>query len=194
MTFGNLMKDSIALVKKDGQKFYDIKASVQHEKIYTYDSSIPIEEGDVFERALPSGIIERYTILDAGFNEAIGQIEPHYQSLVKKQTKIDTPQQPNHVVYNLLGSNSRVNIHSVDVSSNTIGIEQIKLFSELKDTIQKSITDNKQCAELTNKVKELEESQETKDFTARYKEFIALAASHITVFAPFIPALSQMLR
>ena len=193
MQLDHLMKDRVTLIKKDGRKFEGIKALVQRDKIFSNDAKIPIEEGDVFERTLPSDVVESYTILDAGFFEGIGGIKPFYQSEVRKQTKIDRPQQPNQVVYNLTGPNARVNIHSVDSSSNIVEIEPTKLFSELRDTIQKSVTDIQQREELTNKVKELEESQGTKDFTTRYQELMALAASHITVLTPFIPALSQML-
>jgi len=193
MPFEHLMQDRVTLIKKDGLKFEGIKASVQRDKIFSNDVNIPIEEGDVFERTLPSGVVERYTILDAGFNEGIGGIKSHYQSEVQKQTKIDPPQQPSQVVYNLTGPNARINIQSVDSSSNIVGIDPTNLFSELRDTIQKSVFDIQQRAELTNKVKELEESQDTKNFTMRYQEFMALAASHITVLAPFLPALSQML-
>ena len=31
----------------------------------------------------------------------------------------------------------------------------------------------------------------TRNFSERYKDFIALAADHVTVFAPFLPALTQ---
>ena len=33
----------------------------------------------------------------------------------------------------------------------------------------------------------------TRSFVDRYKEFITLAADHVTVFAPFLPALTQLL-
>jgi len=47
---------------------------------------------------------------------------------------------------------------------------------------------------LQEKVTELEKAQGTTGFMAQYQEFMALAANHMTILAPFIPALSQILR
>jgi len=94
MSFDSLMRDKVTLIKKDGNRFENIRAFVQSDKIITDDPAIPIEDGDVFERALPNGIVERYTILDAGFRQGMGGIKSHYQSVVRKQTKIDPLAQP----------------------------------------------------------------------------------------------------
>jgi hypothetical protein len=97
MSFDSLLQDKITLVKKDGKRFESIRASVQRDKIFTNDPAIPIEDGDVFERTLPSGIVEYYTILDAGFRQGTGGIRPHYQSVVRKQTKTDPSAQPSQI-------------------------------------------------------------------------------------------------
>jgi len=90
MALRNLLRDTVRLIKSDGRHFDNIKASVQRGKIFTADSKIPIEEGDVFERDLPSGITEKYRVTDAGFNEHHGGIPAHYQSHVEKVTSFDT--------------------------------------------------------------------------------------------------------
>jgi hypothetical protein len=187
------MRDHVTLVKQDGRRFENLLASVQREKIFTNNASIPIEEGDVFERTLPSGVLERYTVLDAGYYERTGGIESHYQSVVRKQTRIDPPRQPTHVVYNLIGPNARINIQSVDASTNLVQIEPSDLFAKLQATVREGIPDAASSSQLLRKIEELEEAQGTSDFVARYREFMALAADHVTVLAPFIPALSQML-
>lgn len=56
MSFQQLMRDKVTLVKQNGQRFEALRASVQIDKIFTSDPKIPIEEGDVFERTLPSGV------------------------------------------------------------------------------------------------------------------------------------------
>lgn len=194
MSFDSLMRDKVTLVKKDGKRFENIRASVQSDKIFTNDPAIPIEDGDVFERTLPNGIVEPYTILDAGFKQGTGGIEPHYQSVVRKQTKIDPPAQPSQIVYNLIGPNARVNIQSVDSSTNLVGVEPTELFGLIREAIGKSVQDGEMLKKLQEKVTELEKAQGTTGFKARYQEFIALAANHMTLLVPFIPALSQMLR
>ncbi len=57
--------DRVTLVKKDGQRFEDLSASVQTGLILTYNQEIPIEDGDQFERQLPSGIVDVYTVVDS---------------------------------------------------------------------------------------------------------------------------------
>jgi len=194
MSFDSLMRDNVTLIKKDGNRFENIRACVQSDKIFTNDPAIPIEDGDVFERTLPNGIVEPYTILDAGFRQGTRGIEPHYQSVVRKQTKVDPPAQPSQIVYNLIGPNARVNIQSVDSSANLVEVEPTELFGRIREAIGKSVQDGEMLKKLQEKVTELEKAQGTTGFMARYQEFIALAANHMTLLAPFIPALSQMLR
>lgn len=194
MSFDSLMRDNVTLIKKDGNRFENIRACVQSDKIFTNDPAIPIEDGDVFERTLPNGIVERYTILDAGFMQSTGGIKSHYQSVVRKQTKIDPLAQPSQIVYNLIGPNARVNIQSVDSSANLVGVEPAELFDRIHEAIGQSVQDGELLKKLQEKVTELEKAQGTTGFIARYQEFMVLAANHMTLLAPFIPALSQMLR
>ena len=194
MSFDSLMRDKVTLVKKDGNRFENIRASVQRDKIFTNDPAIPIEEGDVFERTLPNGIVERYDILDAGFMQGPEATRPHYQSVVRKQTKIDPLAQPSQIIYNLIGPNARVNIQSIDSSANLVEVEPAELFGRIREAIGQSVQDGKLLKKLQEQVTELEKAQGTTGFMARYQEFMALAANHMTLLAPFIPALSQMLR
>lgn len=193
MPFKELMNDTVSLLKSDERKFENIKASVQRDKIFIDDGSIPVEEGDTYVRKLPNGIVERYTVLDAGYYEGIAGIKTHYQSVVRKETKIEPKTQPTHIVYNLIGPNARVNIQSVDSSTNLVEIEPSELFEKLRAVIKHSIKDDNVSAQLSEKVDELHQTQGTKAFVTKYQEFMALAANHVTILAPFIPALSQML-
>jgi hypothetical protein len=193
MLLKSLMADTVSLVKKDGRCFEDIKASVQRDKICIDNLNIPVEEGDTYERKLPNGIVEHYTVLDAGYHEGIRGIKAHYQSVVRKKTKIEPQQQPTQIVYNLIGPNARVNIQSVDTSTNLVEVEPSELFKKLRELIKHSITDKTVSAQLSEKVDELQQAQGTKSFATKYQEFMSLAADHITILAPFIPALSQML-
>jgi len=194
MPFRQIMKDTVTLVKRDSRRFENIKASVQRDKIFIDDASIPVEEGDTYERKLPSNIVERYTVLDAGYYEGIAGIKAHYQSVVRKETKIEPQRPPTQIVYNLIGPNARVNIQSVDTSTNLVEVEPNKLFEKLRGLIKNSISDEIVSAQLSEKVDELQEAQGTKNFVTKYQEFMALAANHVSILAPFIPALSQMLN
>ena len=193
MSISHLMKDTVSLIKKDGRRFDEIKALVQRNKISIDDASIPVEEGDTYERRLPNGVLERYTVLDAGYYQKVGGINAHYQSEVRKETKIDRTPPQSHVIYNLIGPNARVNIHSVDNSANLVGVEPDELFDRLHEVIKQSIEDDDLSTQLSSKVDELQQAQGKSDFTEKYQEFMALAANHITILAPFMPALSQLL-
>jgi hypothetical protein len=193
MPFTHLLKDRVNLVKQDGRRFEGIRASVQPGKIITDTPDIPVEEGDVFERALPNGVVERYDILDAGYYAGIGGIKAHYQSSVRKRTKIETRRQPERVVYNLIGPNARVNVHSVDASTNLVNVKPDELFARIREKICELTIDESLSGKLLQKVDEMEQTRGKHTFLDKYREFIALAADHITVLAPVIPALSQML-
>ena len=58
----------MTLVKKDGKRFEDLPALVQSGLILTDNPEIPIEDGDQFERQLPSGIVDvLHSVVDSGF-------------------------------------------------------------------------------------------------------------------------------
>ncbi len=81
----DLMRDRVTLIKPDGQRFPNIRASVQTNKIFTdYDPKFFIEEGDIFERTLPNGPPESYLVTDRGFWAGSGGIPSRYQSKVQK--------------------------------------------------------------------------------------------------------------
>lgn len=86
MTFSDMANDIVCLIKPTGKRIENIKASVQSKMIFVFDDTVPIEEGDVFERVRPkTGIVERYEVLDAGFIQTRGGgIKSHYQCKIKK--------------------------------------------------------------------------------------------------------------
>ena len=67
--FETFMNDRITLVKKTGQRFENLPASVQSGLILTDNVKVPVEDGDTFERKLPSGVAESFEVLDAGFQQ-----------------------------------------------------------------------------------------------------------------------------
>ena len=195
--FRSLNRDRVTLVKKDGQRFEKLPASVQSGMILTDNPKIPIEDGDQFERNLPSGIVEVFTVVDSGFQQGLHGIPPHYQSKVRKNTA-ESPTSPRptagpQVVYNLIGSNARVNIQSSDSSTNVVSVESAVLFDDLRGAIQESSLDSAVARQLIQNVSAMQSAVGTETFSERYKKFIALAADHMTLVAPFLPALTQLL-
>ena len=89
--FQSLMNDRVTLVKKNGQRFENLSASVQTGLILTDNPEIPIEDGDQFERQLPSGIVDVYTVVDSRFQQRLHSMPAHYQSKVRKNTAVSPP-------------------------------------------------------------------------------------------------------
>ena len=195
--FGEFLNDRVTLVKKDGQRFENLSASVQPGLIFTDNPKIPIEDGDQFERQLPSGIVDVFTVVDSGFQQGLHSIPAHYQSKVRKNTA-ESPRSPRpaaepQVVYNLIGPNARVNIQSSDSSTNVVSVESAVLFDDLRKTIRESSLDSTVEQQLIQNVEAMQSAVGTKKFAEHYGEFIAAAADHMTLVAPFLPALAQML-
>jgi hypothetical protein len=96
-----------------------------------------------------------------------------------------------NITYNLHGNNPRININSKDYSINIANSKIV--FDEIRKTIESEIQDENLKRDLQSKVAEMEQSVGKNTFLPKYSEFVALAANHVTVFAPLLPALTQFL-
>jgi hypothetical protein len=182
----------ISLVKQDGTRINDIHAHVQPTMIFIDDAALPIEEGDRFLRRLPNGLAERYLVLDRGYWDGPG-MRPHYQVKVRKETGISVERQA-ATIYNVQGANPRVRVNSLDASVNVVTTSATSVFPQLKQVINDTVPDDDRRAELLSHVEDLERAQGTPSFLERYKAFMAVAADHLTLLSPFLPALTQMLH
>lgn len=190
--FNEIASDIVVLIKPDGRRIEGVRSNVQSTKIFVVDGSLPIEEGDVVERKRPNGIVEHYTVLDAGYHDDFYGIPAHFEMEVRKESSIprNPPSLSNN--YYLTGPNSRVNNNSVDMSTNISHAQTAQLFADLRGALGE-ITDVGQREQLLTNVDEMEASQGSPGFLARYQAFIQNAANHMTVIGPFLPALSQLL-
>lgn len=75
--FDNLLNQKLTLKRKNGKIYRDVKASVQQE-IYINDIKLPIEEGDSFEYALPSGLKQKLLVTKVVLYN-IGSPLDHYE-------------------------------------------------------------------------------------------------------------------
>lgn len=193
MPFRELMNDRVTLIKRDGRRFEDIRALVSPRAIHMDDASLPVEEGDTFERPLPNGLVEVYVVTDRGFTRGLpGAIGDHYQTKVRKESAGRAPSVPS--VVNIRGDNARVNINSLDRSTNVVNAASEALFHDLIRAIEGGVADDRQRAELIERVRSLEAAQGTTAVLEKYQALIASAAAHMTVLSPFIPALTQLLK
>ncbi|MDR2275345.1 MAG: hypothetical protein LBF27_30840 [Sphingobacterium sp.] len=198
--FGNQQNDKIRIVKAStGEISTEIKARVDSRNniIYIYFQHLPVnwhvEDGDYLQRELPGNKIEKFTIKNNGYQPA-GRISPErYECVVTKGDTFDR-EAYSSITYNLHGDNSRVYNNSVDNSSNVISSDQgAEVFILLNKIIEEQLSSNSKLLDL---VKDMEQSKKDKSFISleTYQKFIAQAANHMTLFSPFIPALTEMLK
>lgn len=118
MQLSSLLKDTVSLLKKNGERIDNIKASVQSKKIFIHRSDILIETGDLIQRKMSNGGEETYEVMDPGFHERHGAIAAGYQITHRNLGLPEAEKAIQKVTYNISGANSRVNNHSVDNSIN----------------------------------------------------------------------------
>lgn len=123
MSFASMMTDKVDLLKQDGTRIPGIKASVQKNKIITFDSSVLIAPGDLLIRKASNGAEDTFEVIDPVFNEKFRGIPANYQIDVKKLGVPEAKQQVHSIVYNVTGAGARVNHQSVDNSVNTITLD-----------------------------------------------------------------------
>lgn len=92
MSFERFQTDSVTLIKRTGERHSDIRASVQRNKIFIFDASLLIEEGDLIERLASNGLLETFEVVNPGFYERAGSIDAHYQIEVRRvPARSETP-------------------------------------------------------------------------------------------------------
>lgn len=198
--FGNQQNDKIRIVKANtGEISDEINARVDSRKniIYIYCDHLPInwhvEDGDYLERELPGKRIEKFTVKNNGYQPE-GRISPErYECVVTKGNTLDR-ETHSSITYNLHGNNSRVYNNSVDNSSNVISSDKsAEVFVLLNKIIEEQLSSN---SILLNLVNDMQQSHKDKSFVSleTYQKFIAQAANHMTLFSPFIPVLTEMLK
>ncbi len=189
----SILKDTITIVNQNGNINKDIKASVQKDKIIITDVKIPVEVNDLIIRRLPSGIEEKFKVIDPQFTQGSNRIPSYYSIIYEKKGHKNNNEYSVNNQYILNGQHSKINIKSTDNSINNINTNDNELFNELKKVITTQIKDKDKKIELLQSVEEMKNLQNTDDFTDSYKKFMSQASNHITVFGPFLGALSGLL-
>jgi hypothetical protein len=133
-----LTNDPLILRKGDGT-VHKFRGRVTGGKLTTFESTLPCSEGDTVERELPNGQVDKFEILDTGFQHGLPpEIGPHFQMKVRKITdRIGPPAPPGTItnIYNVHGPNARFNSQSIDQSHNVVRVDEGELFQRLKEAI-----------------------------------------------------------
>lgn len=191
--FDALMTDRVTIRLRDGRVFGDVAASVQAGKIFTQQTDIPIQPGDEIVRRTSAGLDEVFVVEDPGFHAAFHGMPSTYQMRVRRQDASGRSADTVSAIYNVSGSNTRFNINSVDSSINIINESPAELFRALEEAIRSKRLDEPQGQDLLVAASNLEKELGKPSFGGAYARFMALAASHMDVLGPFMPALTQLL-
>lgn len=149
MPISSLLKDNVSLLKKNGVKVDDIKASVQSKEIFIQRSDILIETGDLIQRKMSNGGEETYEVIDPGFHERHGSITAGYQMTHKKLGLPEAEKAVQNITYNISGPNARVNNHSTDNSTNVVNIspDVSEHIAMLRTEIERLLSDSQEKQE-----------------------------------------------
>jgi len=192
--FMRFARDQITISAPTGEYIAGpFQANVSNGKISLWDISVTITPGLIIARQLPNDAVEEYVVEDPGFTHGMPpQIPARYQMSVRRRDA--SPKPPSSITYNVHGSNARINIGSYDISNNVIYHEgsETELFAELRATIE-TIAIERDRATLLEHVSAMESSVGSASFIDRYRAFMQDVAAHVTVIAPFFPALSSLL-
>lgn len=182
--------DKITIIKANGDIIHEIPALVLQEKIYINDSTVPIEENDKIERQIPSGLPEKYRVLNRGYYSVPN---PHYQVEISKESAISSEKSESTTVFHLHGDNSRINYKSTDSSSNVVTKIDLNKFEEIKQVINNQISDDEGREKSLESLDELKKSVGSSSYVEKYKNFIDITSKYVTIIAPFIPYLTSYL-
>lgn len=145
MPLSKLLTDTVLLIKQDGTRVENIKASVQSKKIFIDRSDILIEPSDLIQRKMSNGGEETYQVIDPGFHEKLFNIPAGYQITHKKLGLPESKKVVQNITYNhnihIAGDNNGI---AVSGNKNTIINSQFdEKFIQLIQAVEQSQITNK---------------------------------------------------
>lgn len=190
MPFDTMKSSELEIVRAGRTEVLRTKGVVTGGLIVLRDVKVAIAMGDEIRRRLPSGDDEVFDVVDPTFYD-VGPFGPHYQVKVRRKGSFPSGTGGNYV-FNVSGTNARVNFQSADNSKNSSS--NFTLFSDLRRAVEAGVSDQQDRDFLLTKVSELEKTAgNPSDYIEAYKDFMQSAANHVTVVAPFLPALASLL-
>lgn len=110
--------ERVTIERRDGTRYEDVLSLVTGKMVLVPDGNVPIAPGDAILRQLPSGLVDRLIVVEPSFHSESHVAAAHYQ--VKYRREDQQPAgTPGHVIH-VNGPNARVNLNSVDNSTNTV--------------------------------------------------------------------------
>ena len=187
--FDSFPHSELHLVGSDGVVRERTSGIVSDKSITIWDERLDIVPGDELRRALPNGRDETFEVLNPVYNEAFHEIPAHFQVEVRKKGTFSHGTGGNYAI-NVTGQNARVNVGSHDQSINLAVAEGT--FPQLRSALVQAVADESERTALLAALDRMEGAKSKEELAPAYQRFIAAAANHMTVIAPFLPALGQL--
>lgn len=176
------------IVTPDGTVRATTDAAILPKKIVIFDTAVIVQTGDEIRRRLPNGTDETFEVLEATYFAEHRGTEAHYQIDYRKKGVFSHGAGGNFSI-NVTGQNSRVNISSVDHSTNlAVGSD---VFSQLQAQLDGNVSDRAELAKLTSLVEEMKRAQGKSGFASAFQKFVSVTGPYLELVAPFLPALAK---
>ena len=161
MDFSKDLKDSIDIIKNNGEIYKNIKARCTHTVIICL-GNIPIEAGDVIQRSLPTGIQEKYRVKDPCFHSSYNKYPDHYQIRYERIEHFDNSRHQQNITIH--GDNTKIYNNSIDnsININTKNNEIEKLIENLKKELDNLNLDSKEIQGYFDIIESIEEGHKAK--------------------------------
>ncbi|MFH1344394.1 MAG: hypothetical protein ABIL01_24825 [Pseudomonadota bacterium] len=190
MPFSGFPKSKIDIVSPDGNIRSSTQAIFGGDVLMVQDTSVIVEPGDEIRRTLPNGHEEVFEVVDPRFYDTFHGIAAHYQIKIRRRGTYPK-HTGGHYSVHVSGNNARVNIHSLDHSTNTVNDGDV--FKDIIKAFEAAAIDRARLEELKSVVEEMRSQKGKAGFAKAYQKFIGLTADHIGVVTPFLPALAGMI-
>jgi hypothetical protein len=183
------LKSDLKIVSPDGTVRSIERGLVDSKQIIIENTKAIILVGDEIRRTLPSGMEETFEVLDPVCFP--GPTLPHYEVRYKRKGMFPSGTGGNYKIH-VSGPNARVNVNSYDHSHNVVIAENA--FVELRNKINSDVLNAEDRDRLLTAIEDMQKHRNDRaGFSMAYQKFIASAADHMTLIAPFLPAITQFL-
>lgn len=189
--FSSFPHSESRIVAPDGTVRSTAQGIFTGKQVVVFDSSLVVFAGDEIRRSLPNGTEEAFEVIDPKYFEQMHSIPAHFQIDVRRKGTFEAGKGGNFSIH-VSGNNARVNVNSTDSSTNIVNSGDF--FGELAAAVQEKVPDEVERSEIIRTVALMKEAEGKPGFTQAYREFMGVAADHLGVILPFLPALSAMLQ
>lgn len=188
--FASFPHSDLKVIAPDGTVRSTARGVFSGKEVSVFDASLQIFAGDEIRRTLPNGTEEAFEVIDPKYFDAFHGIPANFQIDVRRKGTFEAGK-GGHYNIHVSGQNARVNVHSTDNSTNVVSGGDV--FGDIASAVQSKVHDEDQRLAIIQAVAAMKEQQGKDGFRQAYRDFMGLAADHLGVILPFLPALAGML-